>query len=503
MRFRFIQQNTLDTTPIGEVKIDEKSRHELAPLLAGLQYLFVSPELNESIYTKIEKKVMAGKKQTGRLGMSLWEILVLGSVRLCLNASYDELQDLANHHTAVRGILGVETKNLFSEGHKYELSTIKENVGLLDELTLKEINIEIVKSGHALLKKNEKKMPLEKKEEKIVLKVKSDTFPVAANVHFPTDINLLWDCLRKSLDTLKSILSKIDLSGWRKIVYIQKSLKKIYRSASEIHRKKGKNYKERLMSATKDYLDNSRKISLRIKTSIQSEEAVNQIDTKVLSLIEELRNFVGLLDKHIDLVERRIVKEETIPHNEKLFSIFEKHVEWLSKGKLHDGVVLGHNVLISTDQYQFIIDSHVAESEVDKELAIGIGERIYANYGTLYYLESSSFDRGFYSRLAKASLEKRFAIVIMPKPGKKSEKEEDEESGQNYIKLRNRHSAVESNINELRHSGADFVPDKGLDGFKEYIGWGVLAYNLKKLGKMILEQKRCSKKVSQNLVSAA
>ncbi len=46
MRKRFEQQNQLDAELIPEVKIDGKSRHELPQLLAGLQYIFVTPDLN-------------------------------------------------------------------------------------------------------------------------------------------------------------------------------------------------------------------------------------------------------------------------------------------------------------------------------------------------------------------------------------------------------------------------------------------------------------------------
>ncbi len=40
-----------------------------------------------------------------------------------------------------------------------------------------------------------------------------------------------------------------------------------------------------------------------------------------------------MLIKHIDLVERRIIKDEKIPASEKLVSIFETHTEWLQKRK--------------------------------------------------------------------------------------------------------------------------------------------------------------------------
>ena len=37
--------------------------------------------------------------------------------------------------------------------------------------------------------------------------------------------------------------------------------------------------------------------------------------------------------RQIDQVERRLVRGETIPHEEKVFSIFEEHTRWVSKGK--------------------------------------------------------------------------------------------------------------------------------------------------------------------------
>ena len=67
-------------------------------------------------------------------------------------------------------------------------------------------------------------------------------------------------------------------------------------------------------------------------------------------------------------MERRIIKGEKIPHKEKVFSIFEPHVEWVYKGKLHRPVELGHNVIITTDQFQFILDHKVLEKETKKTI---------------------------------------------------------------------------------------------------------------------------------------
>jgi len=48
----------------------------------------------------------------------------------------------------------------------------------------------------------------------------------------------------------------------------------------------------------------------------------------------QLEYFHTALLHQMDLVERRLVKGETIPHAEKVFSWFEPHTEWIVKGKL-------------------------------------------------------------------------------------------------------------------------------------------------------------------------
>ena len=47
---------------------------------------------------------------------------------------------------------------------------------------------------------------------------------------------------------------------------------------------------------------------------------------------------------------------------------------------------------------------------------------------------------------------------------------------------------MESNINELEHRGLDRCPDKGIKGMHRYIGLAVIAYNLRRIGKILLEQ---------------
>lgn len=481
MRKRFESQLELGATPISEITFNLKSRHELPPVLMALQYIFVHSELNESIFTLLEQQVYPNNNHTGRPGMSLWEIFVLSVVRLTLDVDYDFLLDLANNHIKVRQLLGVNTGS-FAEQKEYGYQTLHDNIMKLDDELLSQINEMIVKHGHQI-KKNE--IGIEA-DEKFRLRVKTDSYVVETNIHFPTDINLMWDCARKCLDTVEKLKKIVVLKGWRESGSISIKTHKAYRKAAEIHRKKGNNYKERLRAATSRYLVICGKTLAKVKYTLNH---TNSIDLNIMVLLLELQYYKTTLEKHMDLVERRIMLDQSIPHEEKVFSIFEPHTEWINKGKSHKKVELGLNLTVSTDQYNFILDYKVLENQVDKEVTIEMGNRIVSKYSTTMYIhESISFDRGYYSSMAKSTLAKKYKKVVLPKPGKKTLKESEEENEEEYKILRKRHSQVESNINALEHHGLNKCPDKGIKGFKKYVALGVISYNLHQLGKLLIQK---------------
>ncbi len=78
----------------------------------------------------------------------------------------------------------------------------------------------------------------------------------------------------------------------------------------------------------------------------------------------------------------------------------------------------------------------------------------------------------------------------MPKKGKRNKEETIKEHNPEFIKLRNAHSAVESNINQLEHNGLGRCPDKGKKNFSRYASLSVLAYNLHKLAEHLEKNKK-------------
>jgi IS5 family transposase len=478
MRRRFDVQLALGQTPIERVQIPLKSRDELPPILAGLQWIFQTAEINEQVFTLLESKVVAGKKATGRPGLDLWQILVLGVVRLGLDCDYDRLEDLANHHTLLRQILGVAPVPGAHE-KPFHHKTLSENVCHLDEEVLAQINALIAQAGRGVFKKKEGSEPI---------RAKTDSYVLETNVHFPTDVNLLWDGQRKCLDLIVRIMSGHGLPGWRKAQAWRRKLKKQMVSLTRLASGGGPNKEQRRRAAAQEYVQDSYRLEQKLFEAVASLPAPQSVAEIVQR--SALDYFHGLFIKQLDLVERRWLREEKIPHAEKIFSLFEPHTEFIKKGKLFPPVELGHKLLLTTDQHELILDYRVMDQQPnERDESIGVADRLIARYGTGNIL-SLSFDKGFTREEDRQLLELYIPQVIMPKRGRRNEREQEREQQRSFQALRRRHQAIESDINSLEHHGLNRCLDKGLPGYKRYVGLGVLAYNLHQIGKQLLEKKR-------------
>ena len=213
----------------------------------------------------------------------------------------------------------------------------------------------------------------------------------------------------------------------------------------------GKGKEQRVKRAVRYYLSKARALQDKLE---RSKEDLPTGDIMDVLIHLELDRYMDLLDKHIDLLERRVIKGEKIPHEEKVFSIFEEYTEWITKGKSHPNVELGKMLAITTDQYNLIIDYRIMENQSDSEMVKPIAEDLTG----LYNIISWSFDKGFWHKDNKALLEEHVEKVVMPKKGKCNRVEQEEESQRSFKLLRNKHSAVESNINELECRGPGSVP---------------------------------------------
>lgn len=150
-------QISLDSVDIGAIHLDPKSRDDIPQILRGLQHIYTDPQLRHRVFailqevrpyrTKGEGKADAN---LGRPGMEQWRILVLGVLRLGLNADFDRIHELANQHGTLRQMLG---HGDWSDKTEYKLKTLKDNLQLFTPEILDQINQAVVDAGHVLVKK--------------------------------------------------------------------------------------------------------------------------------------------------------------------------------------------------------------------------------------------------------------------------------------------------------------------------------------------------------------
>jgi hypothetical protein len=468
MRKRFEEQLEL-----GQLLMEDtptpKSRDGMVNLIVALRELYKNTTYRDKILDILDDKLLKGKPRTGRPGMPLWEIFVLAQIRLSKHLSYDELETQANYNILVRQVMGV-AKTFGTSEEPIPYRTIVDNVGLLDDDTLKEINDVIVSFGQSVVFK---------KKETEVLHLKSAGFVLESDVHFPTDYNLLWDCIRKCLDMMERMGRKHGIiPGWRKSKLWRRDLKSIMRSLGKACGSGGKNKENRVKETAGLYIQKSVLLSDKITQSLPLLPLTDTIDLATVLLLE---HYHVLLNKHISLVERRLLKGEEIPQEEKMFSIFETYTDRINKGKLRPNVELGKKVNITTDQYQLIVDCQTMNHRSDSDIVVELADRLTP----IFKIGTWSFDKGYWHPDNKTLLEMVVPDVIMPKKGKCNRAESDREHQKVFKKFRNRHSAVESNIHSLETRGLSRCPDRGEEHFNRYVALAVRAYNLCCIGRKL------------------
>jgi IS5 family transposase len=475
-------QMLLDGVDIGAIDLSMKSRDDIPQILLGLQHIYTEPELRDRVFAilrevlpnrvKGEGKADAG---SGRPGMEQWRILVLGVLRLGLSADFDRIHELANHHDTLRQMLGHSD---WADKTEYKVQTLKDNLRLFTPELLDRINQEVVDAGHVLVKK---------KGQEDGLGARCDSFVVETHVHYPTDINLLWDAIRKTIEISADLCQAHGLSDWRQSAYNLRQFKKLYRHAQKLRHSTSQDESKRqdkeaamreahraYLEQAQVYLDRASDTRRRLKHIVLAEVFLGELD-----------EFMGHAERQIDQVDRRVLQGQTIPHGEKVFSLFQPHTEWISKGKAGVPVELGLRVCVVEDQHRFILNHLVMEGTTDDAVAVPIVEETKQRFGNLH---SISMDKGFHSKDNQVRLKEIVNVVVIPRKGRLNAVDRASESEAEFVRLRQQHSAVESAINALEQHGLDVCPDHGIVGFKRYVALAVVARNVQRLGALLRQQ---------------
>jgi IS5 family transposase len=476
MRIAFDPQLRLDCPVVPEVRLNTDCRDEIIPILRALQYIYGRPELRDELLDAVARDVNGiTRADQGRPGMDYWSILVLGAVRLGCNFDYDRLQNLAEEHRSLRRIMGIDG---WCDDQKFDWRCLRDNITLLSPDTIERLNHLIVAEGHRLISD-------------AVHTVRCDSFVVAADIHYPTDSGLIGDGLRTIVRTSRRLAGLLGQVGWRQHSHLRRVVKTHLRTINRIAAGKGRDFRERLQAAYRDLLDVADRIIAR---------ASELLDPALISIglgpaakaVEKLRirllDFLNMTIHACDQARRRVLAEETVVNDEKLFSLFEPETQLIKRGKVPQPVEFGHRVLIIEDGAGFVCHYAVLpRGAEDREVVVGEMKRVQQRLDGR--IRSASFDRGFHSPANQAELVKLVAQPCLPKPGHIQAAQQAREATVEFREARRRHAGVESAIGALQSgNGQDRCRDHTFGGYCRYVGLGVLGRNLHVLGKVLISR---------------
>ena len=455
MRQTMKTQLELDAPNIEQLEFDPKSRDDIPKLLRGLQLIYQDKKLLKEVLELMRRDL--GQRvdlRLGRPGMDLWRILVCGTLKQGLDCDYDRLHDFANRHADVRAMLGHGTE----WGQRYECQTLINNVNLLTPEVLSKINQLVVLKGHRLLERGGPQ------------RGRCDSFVVKTDVHFPTDANLLWDAMRVLLRQVERAASVLPLSGWRQLCHLRREVKGKFRAVTR-YRTRGAAHKK----AVRDYW----RLCVLLIERVEETLDVLREQPHRESEVKQWERYLEHARRQAEQLHRRVLQGQVIAHKEKVFSLFEEHTRWISKGKVGCLAELGVPVCVIEDELRFVLHYKIMWSETDVEMAVPMVQEVQARYPEFH---ACSYDKGFHSPQNRQQLDGLLQENTLPRKGRGSEADRARERQAPFVKARRQHSAVESAIHSLGCHGLGRVRSSGADGFERTVGLSVLAYNLHRLG---------------------
>jgi IS5 family transposase len=313
-------------------------------------------------------------------------------------------------------------------------------------------------------------------------KVRIDATVVPANIHYPTDSSLLWDGIR--------VLSRVMRRAHAMFAEVEHE--DLSRAAKKHHTKifwarkaaqRGPAY-ERLIEA-------ARAVSLQVDGVV---EALRTVEPSSLvecalrdGLIEELLHYQPLLMRVIDQTERRVLKGETVPAAEKVYSLFETHTDMIKKGNRKPE--FGHKVTLTMGRH-FVLDAVIERGNPgDVTLATRQLERQAELFGQAP--RSAAFDGAYASRENLDAAKELGVERCAFNKARGLTPEEMAGSRRTHGRLKRFRAGIEGKISWLKRDfGLGRCTWKGWDRFQSYVWSACFAANLRELARLRLASQR-------------
>ena len=269
------------------------------------------------------------------------------------------------------------------------------------------------------------------------------------------------------------------VTGWRQSAHLLEEARKLFQRVRAARQRKGRKGRRKVQA----YLRMARLLVARAEQSLAQLAAAGAPQ----AVREEVEGYVGHARRQIDQIDRRVLQGQRIPHEEKVFSIFEPHTRWCAKGKAGVAVELGVPVSVVECEQQFVLHWQVMWEGEDVDVACPLVAEAQELYPCL---AACSFDKGFHSPANRERLDAALELNALPRKGRLSKADREREGAPAFRAARRAHAAVESAINNLEQRGLGRVRARGADGFERMVVLAVLAGNLHRIGLVLQRAER-------------
>lgn len=392
--------------------------------------------------------------ETGSRGMSGDQVLRVLILKQMKGFSYEELHfhlmDSATYRTFCRFGLLEEVPGR---------STLAENVKKILPETLEQVNRHLL--AHARAAGVEKGR-----------KVRVDATVVETNIHKPTDSSLLYD----GVALLARLLGEArDLCGY---VLWSNHTRRAKRRALAVQNARTAVKRE---EAYRDLLKVSRKTLGYAEGALEALASGGSPAAKLRAQIEEAALWLQAV---VDQTERRVLRGETVPAEEKIVSFFEPHTDIIIKDRRE--TYYGHKVTLTGGASGLILDLVIESGNpADSTRVVPMLERQREIYGRVP--RQASFDGGYASR-ANLTQAKGLGVKDVCFSKKRGlEIAEMVKSTWVYRRLRDFRAGIEGMISYLKRAfGLDRCTWKGQLSFGSYVWGSVVSANLLTLARLVL-----------------
>jgi IS5 family transposase len=400
------------------------------------------------------------QSRVGRDGMTLEQVVRAAIYQRHNNLTFREL----SKHTADSKMARAFLKLDYFQDFSYQ--ALQENISQLDAETLEKMHIALIQ--YAL------KLGVDKGQ-----KQRTDSTVIRTNIHHPTNAALLWDGLRVSyrlLTEIQAFLPRFQVRNYRR------AAKKLYfKIVNTTGREKRRPLFKRLLQLLQRCQTQLEQAQTLLSQQVYVAKSTREQQGQ--QLLAGCQHLLPKLARVYAMADRREIQGAEVPVAEKIFSIFEDHTDCIVKGQRN--AQFGHKINFTSGQSGLIFDCiQKLGNPPDTSYFPETLDRLQVNFQLTP--RSIAADGGYASQ-DNHKIAQRQGVVNIVFNKVRGVMQNTATSLNMETRLKKWRAGMEAIISNFKRGlNAATCPWKGWDGFKSYVLWGVITFNLHIIAKWLL-----------------